>query len=126
MDFWWQIFFHIFPRKNGLKFVAPQTSENVTTFSTARKEIYHLELALGATSREKKITKLELGRLLVVGFLHSHVHAPVLGDLQDLDVGTQVPQACNHKIPSTVILVLVGHPIASGAAIARLSIVGKK
>ena len=37
--------------KNGLKFVTPQTSENFTAFSTARKEIYHLELALGATSR---------------------------------------------------------------------------
>ena len=40
-----------FPKENGLKFVTPQTSENFTTFSTARKEIYHLELALGATSR---------------------------------------------------------------------------
>ena len=51
VDFWWQIFFHILPRKNGLKFVSPQTSENFSTSSTARKEIYHLELALGATSR---------------------------------------------------------------------------
>ena len=51
MDFWWQIFFHIFPRKNGLKFVTPQTSKNFTTFSTARKETYHLELALGLRSR---------------------------------------------------------------------------
>ena len=42
----------IFPRKNGLKFVTPQPSENFTTLSTARKEIYHLELALGATSRK--------------------------------------------------------------------------
>ena len=24
VDFWWQIFFHIFPRKNGLIFVTPQ------------------------------------------------------------------------------------------------------
>ena len=52
VDFWWQIFFHIFPRKNGLKFVTPQTSEKFTSFSTARKEIYHLDLALGATSRK--------------------------------------------------------------------------
>ena len=44
-------FFHIFPRKYGLKFVTPETSENFTTFFTAKKEIYHLELALGATSR---------------------------------------------------------------------------
>ena len=42
---------HFFPRKHGFKFVTPQTSENFTTFSTARKAIDHLELALGATSR---------------------------------------------------------------------------
>ena len=34
------------PRKIGLKFV----TENFTTFSTARKEICHLELTLGASS----------------------------------------------------------------------------
>ena len=44
-------FLSYFPRKNGLKFVTPKTSENFTTLSTARKEIYHLELAVGATSR---------------------------------------------------------------------------
>ena len=44
-------FLSYFPKENGLKFVAPRTSENFTTFSTARKEIYHLELALGAPSR---------------------------------------------------------------------------
>ena len=43
-----------FPKENGLKFVAPKTSENFTTFSTARKEIYHLEPALGATSRNSQ------------------------------------------------------------------------
>ena len=53
VDFWWLIFFRIFPRKNGLKFVTPKTSENFTTSSTARKEIYDLALALGATSRNK-------------------------------------------------------------------------
>ena len=37
MDFWWQVFFHIFSRKTGLKFVTPKTSENFTTLSTARK-----------------------------------------------------------------------------------------
>ena len=42
-----------FPKKNGLKFVTPKTSENFTTFSTARKDIYHLELTLGATSRKR-------------------------------------------------------------------------
>ena len=46
-------FLSIFPRKNGLKFVTPQTSENFTTFSTARKGNYHLELALGATLRKR-------------------------------------------------------------------------
>ena len=40
-----------FPKKIWLKFVTPETSENFTTFFTAKKEIYHLELALGATSR---------------------------------------------------------------------------
>ena len=44
-------FLSYFPKENGLKFVTPRTSENFTTFSTARKEIYHLELTLGATSR---------------------------------------------------------------------------
>ena len=44
-------FLSYFPKENRLKFVTSQTSENFTTFSTARKEIYHLELALGATSR---------------------------------------------------------------------------
>ena len=43
----------MFSQGNGLKSVTPQTSENFTTFSTGRKEIYHLELALGATSRRK-------------------------------------------------------------------------
>ena len=51
--FWWQSCFHIFLSKHGFKFVTPKTSETFTTFSTARKEIYHLELALGATSRKK-------------------------------------------------------------------------
>ena len=51
--FWVANFLSYFSRKNGLKFVTPQTSENFTTFSTARKEMYHLELALGATSRMK-------------------------------------------------------------------------
>ena len=54
VDFWWQIFLHVFPSKNRLNSVTPKTSENFTTFSTARKEIYHLELALGATSRNKE------------------------------------------------------------------------
>ena len=40
-------FLSYFPKENGLKFVTPRTSENFTTFSTARKEIYHLELTLG-------------------------------------------------------------------------------
>ena len=43
--------FSFFPKEKWLKFVTPKTSENFTTFSTARKEIYHLELTLGATSR---------------------------------------------------------------------------
>ena len=41
--------------KMALKFVTPKTSENFTTFSTARNEICHLELALGATSRNKGV-----------------------------------------------------------------------
>ena len=45
-------FVSYFPKENGLKFVTPKTSKNFTTFSAARKEIYHLELALGATSRK--------------------------------------------------------------------------
>ena len=45
-------FLSYFPKENGLKLVTPKTSENFTTFSTARKEIYHLELALGVTSRK--------------------------------------------------------------------------
>ena len=47
-------FLSYFPRENGLKFITPKTSENFTTFSTARKEICHLELALGATSRKDR------------------------------------------------------------------------
>ena len=39
-------FLSVSPRKKGLKFV----TENVTTFFTARKEICHLELTLGASS----------------------------------------------------------------------------
>ena len=39
VDFWWQMFFHIFPMKNGLNFVTSKTSENFTTFSTAKKLI---------------------------------------------------------------------------------------
>ena len=66
VDFWWQIFFHIFPRKNGLKFVTPQTSENFTTLSTARREIYHLELALGATSSKVSKKQRSKGHLRVV------------------------------------------------------------
>ena len=44
-------FLAYFPKENGLKFVTPTTSKNFTTFSTARREIDHMELALGATSR---------------------------------------------------------------------------
>ena len=50
-------FLSYFPRKIGLKFVTPKTSENFTTLSTARKEIYHLELALGATSSKNSNCK---------------------------------------------------------------------
>ena len=45
-DFWWQSFCQFSPGKLGLNFV----TENFATFFTARKEIYHLELNLGASS----------------------------------------------------------------------------
>ena len=79
VDFWWQIFFHIFPRKNGLKFVTPQTSKIFTTFSTARKEIYHLELALGATSRNG-FSGLVNAQLLLQPLLRSSKHLRWAGD----------------------------------------------
>ena len=44
VDFWWQIFCQFSPGKVGLKFV----TENFTEFFTAKKNICHLELALGA------------------------------------------------------------------------------
>ena len=48
MDFWWQMFCQFSPgkKKPELKFV----TGNFTTFFTARKEICHLELTLGASS----------------------------------------------------------------------------
>ena len=48
----WEKFLSIFPRKIGLTFV----TENLTTFFTARKEICHLELTLGASSPNKNAT----------------------------------------------------------------------
>ena len=56
-------FLSYFPKENGLKSVTPKTSENFTTFSTAKKEIYHLELALGATSR--KNSRRFFGRICI-------------------------------------------------------------
>ena len=50
---WWifggKLSVSILPRKIGLNFI----TENSTTFFTARKDICHLELALGASSPNK-------------------------------------------------------------------------
>ena len=46
VDFWWQIFCQFSPREIGLK----HDTESFTTFFTVRKEIYHLDLTLGASS----------------------------------------------------------------------------
>ena len=54
VDFWWQIFFHIFPRKCGSKFVTPKTSENFTTFFTAKNEIYPWSSLWGRLRVKKK------------------------------------------------------------------------
>ena len=45
VDFWWQMFCQFSPGKIGLKFA----TETFTTSFTARKEICHLELTLGAS-----------------------------------------------------------------------------
>ena len=103
VDFWWQIFFRIFPRKNGLKFVTPKPSEIFTTFSTARKEIYHLELALGATSRKKSADTGNGGSNrypdLLLLFLHGtplqlaeSSHGLIYGILADCDLLLQILQ----------------------------------
>ena len=103
-------FFHLFPRKNGLKFVTPKTSEIFTTFSTARREIYHLELALGATYRKtlQKTPALPIRGTLDGGLgkqLLQHTHA--LGTLHPEPLHTAArprPQAratCSKKARDT-------------------------
>ena len=77
VEFWWQIFFQLFPRRNGLKFVTSQTSEIFTTFSTARTEMYHLELALGATSRNNFALAMLIADF--VGVVHGF-RGPILTD----------------------------------------------
>ena len=61
-------FLSIFPRKMGLRF----GTENFTTFFTAREEICHLELTLGASS-----SKISSG-ISLVSCAHTHGHFQVL------------------------------------------------